>query len=74
MKEYKLTILTPTYNRGVVLKRLYKSLLKQTYRNFEWVIINAGATDNIDEIVSNFVNEGIISIKYKKMIRSRVYV
>ncbi len=68
MKEYKLTILTPTYNRGVVLKRLYESLLKQTYRSFEWVIINDGATDNTDEIVSNFINEGIISIKYKKKI------
>lgn len=68
MKEYKLTILTPTYNRGVLLGRLYDSLRQQTYRKFEWIIINDGATDNTDEIVSNFMNEGIISIKYRKKI------
>lgn len=66
MKYYKLTILTPTYNRGELLKKLYQSLLIQTYKNFEWVIIDDGSTDDTEKIVSELKKEGYLPIKYKK--------
>ncbi|MGX7595069.1 glycosyltransferase family 2 protein [Planococcus plakortidis] len=59
-----LTIFTPTYNRGYTLERLYKSLLRQTNKNFEWVIVDDGSTDNTRELVSEWINDGFISIRY----------
>lgn len=59
-----ITIFTPTYNRGYIIENLYKSLLKQTLKNFEWLIIDDGSTDNTKEIVDWFIKENKIDIKY----------
>ena len=40
-----ITVFTPTYNRGNLLNRLYESLCKQTYKDFEWVIVDDGSTN-----------------------------
>lgn len=50
----KLTIFTPAYNRAETLPRLYESLLRQTCRDFEWLIIDDGSTDNTPELAANF--------------------
>ena len=44
-----LTIFTPVYNRGKYVSRLFDSIDEQTVKNFEWIIINDGSTDNTDE-------------------------
>lgn len=64
-----ITIFTPTYNRGYILRRCYKSLQKQTSKNFKWQIVDDGSTDNTKDIVNEFIAEGKISIDYyyKKM-------
>ena len=63
----KLTICTPTYNRGYILPELYNSLKKQTSMLFEWLIIDDGSTDNTDEIISSWIsNENKFSIRYYK--------
>ena len=59
-----ITIFTPTYNRAYSLSRLYNSLKKQTFQNFEWLIIDDGSTDNTKELVSDFIKENLISIRY----------
>ena len=46
-----LTILTPTYNRAGMLPQLYNSLKKQACKDFEWVIVDDGSTDNTQEVV-----------------------
>lgn len=66
MQGIKITVLTPTYNRGQLLYTLYNSLLKQEYTNFEWVIVNDGSTDNTEEIVEKIKSEEKIDIKYIK--------
>lgn len=48
----KLTVFTPTYNRAYIIERLYESLKKQTIKDFEWVIVYDGSTDNTKEVVS----------------------
>ena len=40
------TVLTPTYNRAGTLHRVYESLSRQTFRGFEWVVVDDGSTDN----------------------------
>ena len=46
-----ITVFTPTYNRGNLLNRLYQSLCKQIYKEFEWVIVDDGSRDNTASIV-----------------------
>lgn len=43
-----LTIFTPTYNRRDLIERLYQSLLLQTQKRFEWVVVDDGSTDNTE--------------------------
>ncbi len=58
-----LTILTPAYTRKDGIERLYRSLLRQTNKNFEWLIIDDGSTDDTGEYV-NSILESEICIKY----------
>lgn len=41
-----ITVFTPTYNRAHLLPRLYESLCRQTFQDFEWVIVDDGSVDN----------------------------
>ena len=58
-----LTILTPVYNRKDELARLHHSLLKQTNRNFKWLIIDDGSTDYTAGYV-NCILQSDLDIKY----------
>lgn len=41
----KITVFTPTFNRSHTLERLYRSLQRQTFTDFEWLVIDDGSTD-----------------------------
>lgn len=68
-----ISVFTPTYNRAKTLIRTYNSLLSQTYKNFEWVIVDDGSSDNTSELVDSWITENKITIKYKKQINSGKY-
>lgn len=53
MKHLFITILTPTYNRASLLPRLFDSLLRQTNKAFEWIVVDDGSTDDTREVVAN---------------------
>lgn len=61
-----ITVFTPTYNRKNELINLYKSLLEQEFKDFEWVIVDDGSKDNTEETVKNFIKENKIKINYYK--------
>ncbi|MEH7574008.1 glycosyltransferase family 2 protein, partial [Cytobacillus firmus] len=44
--KYKFTVFTPTYNRAHTIERVYESLKVQTFRDFEWLIVDDGSLDN----------------------------
>lgn len=44
------TVLTPTFNRGGALNNLYQSLQKQTIKDFEWLLVDDGSTDDTKNI------------------------
>ena len=52
-----ITVLTPTYNRGYIISELYQSLKRQTMKNFEWIIVDDGSTDNTEQLVSDWMIE-----------------
>ena len=60
-----LTYFTPTYNREKLLPNLYNSLLKQTNKQFIWLIIDDGSKDNTEELVQGWIKENKIEIKYQ---------
>lgn len=59
-----LTVFTLTYNRAYCLSRCYESLLRQTNKDFEWLVIDDGSTDNTKEIVESWRQEKKINIRY----------
>ncbi len=65
MLKMKLTIFTPTYNRAVFLKRLCESLSIQTCKDFEWIVVDDGSTDDTKQTVSSLRQEmSSFSIRY----------
>ena len=62
----EITVITPTYNRGEKLNKLYKSLIEQTNKDFLWLIIDDGSTDNTKKKVDEFIKEDEIQIEYYK--------
>ena len=56
MNRVLLSVITPTYNRGELLKNCFSSLRAQTDDRFEWIIVDDGSTDDTAQIVSGFCN------------------
>lgn len=64
MNAPKVTILTPSYNRAHTLPRVFESLQKQTFKDFEWLIIDDGSTDNTENLVEGFQQNTDFKIRY----------
>lgn len=60
----QITIFTPTYNRANLLPRLYNSLLRQSKKNFEWLVVDDGSTDDTGELFKSWIKENQIVIRY----------
>ena len=52
-----ITILTPTYNRAHCLGDLYRSLMEQTCRDFEWLVVDDGSSDDTEALVDSWRKE-----------------
>ena len=53
----EITIFTPTYNRAYTILKLYESLKKQTFRDFEWIVIDDGSIDSTEEIFLDILTQ-----------------
>ena len=61
---YWFTVLTPTRNRRHAIHRVYESLLSQTFRSFEWLVVDNGSTDDTRDLVSRWQEESSLEIVY----------
>jgi glycosyltransferase involved in cell wall biosynthesis len=59
-----ISILTPTWNRAEYLKKVWKGLDSQTYKNIEWVIANDGSTDNTKEVVEELSKKSSFPVTF----------
>lgn len=69
MRELKdkptLTIFTPAYNRAYTLHLCYESMCRQSNKDFEWLIVDDGSTDNTKELVEQWMkNDNGFEIRY----------
>lgn len=60
----KLTVFTPTYNRAYCLHHTYESLKRQTNKDFVWLIVDDGSSDNTEEKVETWKRENAVEIRY----------
>ena len=58
------SIITPTYNRASFLQCAYESVANQTFRDFEWIVVNDGSTDNTEELVQKLKRASPFPIRY----------
>ena len=49
-----LTVFTPTYNRAYILPKCYESMKRQTCKDFIWLVVDDGSTDNTRELVKSW--------------------
>lgn len=54
----RITVFTPTYNQAYIIEKLYRSLQRQTFRDFEWLIVDDGSSNNTEEVISAWQKEG----------------
>lgn len=68
-KEYSssplITVITPTYNREIMVQTTIESVLNQTFRDWELIIIDDGSTDNTEAVVSKYLSDPRVRY-YKK--------
>ncbi|MDY2726980.1 MAG: glycosyltransferase family 2 protein [Anaerostipes faecalis] len=53
----RITVFTPTYNRAHIIEKLYRSLQAQTFRDFEWLVIDDGSYDYTDQLFLEWLKE-----------------
>ena len=62
----KISVLMPVYNGDQFLDKSIKSVLNQTFNNFEYIIINDGSTDGSSKIIESYRDSRIKIINYSK--------
>jgi glycosyltransferase involved in cell wall biosynthesis len=60
----KFTVFTPTHNRAHTLPKVFESLLAQTFRDFEWVIVDNGSKDDTAQLVESWAANSPFEIRY----------
>ena len=64
---YPITVFTPTYNRAYIIENLYHSLQRQTFQNFEWLVVDDGSADNTESLFDQWrQEESPFPIRYVK--------
>ena len=58
------TVFIPTYNRRHTLLRLFESLEAQTFRDFEWLVIDDGSTDGTGELLLELESWASFPLRY----------
>lgn len=64
MVDKTLTVFTPTFNRRKLLTRCYESMCRQTNKNFVWIIVDDGSTDDTEKFADEWKKNSDFEIRY----------
>lgn len=53
--KYRFTLFTPCYNSAPFIDRMKASVEKQTFRNFEWIVVNDNSSDNTLKLLEEYI-------------------
>ncbi len=63
---HSFTVFTATCNRPTELRRLYNSLIRQTNKDFIWLIVDDSTNEDVNTTVEGFIQEDFLKIDYYK--------
>lgn len=66
MSEPLVSVVIPTFNRAYCLPRTLDSVVNQTHRNLEVVIVDDGSSDGTDELVARYAKQHRVIYHYQK--------
>lgn len=56
-QTFLITVFTPTYNRAYILENLYRSLQRQSFTDFEWLVVDDGSQDGTQALFEAWSRE-----------------
>lgn len=62
--DIRITVFTPVYNRKHTIHRVFDSLMSQTYKDFEWLVIDDGSTDGIKSVIDDYAEKADFKVSY----------
>jgi glycosyltransferase involved in cell wall biosynthesis len=68
------TVFTPTYNRAHTLHRVHDSLRAQTLRDFEWLVVDDGSTDDTPSLLAQWIKAADFPIRHFKQEHSGKHI
>ncbi|MCY4586074.1 MAG: glycosyltransferase family A protein [Bryobacterales bacterium] len=71
MERPAVSVLTPTYNRAHILHRVYDSLERQSVKDFEWIVVDDGSTDDTPALVARWQAEADFPITFYRYSNNR---
>ena len=60
----KVSIIMSAYNAQNTISRAIRSVLNQTYKNIELIVVNDCSTDNTEKIIKKYKDDRIVYIKH----------
>ncbi|WP_115839692.1 glycosyltransferase family 2 protein [Winogradskyella sediminis] len=62
--SYRFTVFTPVFNCEKSILKVHESLLNQTFKDFEWLVINDASTDKSHEVITKLVASSPLKVRY----------
>ena len=63
----KISVVIPNYNHSRFLSKRIESVLKQTFQDFELILLDDGSTDNSRSILSGYADDPRVRIKFNEV-------
>lgn len=66
LKAVRVSIVIPVYNRDYIISRAVQSVLQQSFKDFEVIIVDDGSTDKLEEVLKTYSDPRLIVIKHPR--------